>query len=291
MMVVLFTIILAGCKQKKLVESEKKLGDTIVESAEDGGELPADLATDTDSEEGGISEASELSGELMIAAAASLENCMKNEIIPLFNKTYPDINVTGTYDSSGKLQAQIEEGAEVDVFFSAATKQMDALKESSLIDEASVVDLLENKIVLIVPTNQTDTYSEFKDITKAQMIALGDPESVPAGQYAKESLENLGLWEEVKEKASFGTNVTEVLNWVAEESADAGIVYATDAAQTDRVTVVDYAPEDSVKAAVYPVGITKESKNAELAKTFVEFLQTKEALAVFEANGFSTLVR
>ncbi len=229
-------------------------------------------------------------GSLMIAAAASLENCLTSEIIPLFNETYPGITVTGTYDSSGKLQAQIEEGAEADVFFSAAIKQMDALTEEKMIDEASVVNLLENKIVLIVPTGSEGDYSKFEDVAKAETIAVGDSESVPAGQYAQEALTNLGLWEDVLAKASLGTNVTEVLNWVAEGSADAGIVYATDAAQMpDKVVVIDTAPADSVKQAIYPVGITAAAVNPEPAKLFVEFLQTPEALAIFEEKGFSAV--
>ncbi len=229
-----------------------------------------------------------IEGELMIAAAASLENCLTEEIIPLFNESYPAVKVTGTYDSSGKLQTQIEEGAEVDVFFSAATKQMDALTEEQMIDAASVVNLLENKIVLIVPKGSEEDYSKFEDIANAETIAIGDPESVPAGQYAEESLTNLGLWDGVLAKSSLGTNVTEVLNWVAEGSADAGIVYATDAAQMpDKVVVIDTAPADSVKQAIYPVGITTATVNAEPAKVFVEFLQTPEAIAIFEKNGFS----
>ncbi len=229
-----------------------------------------------------------ISGELMIAAAASLENCLTNEVIPLFNEKYPDITVTGTYDSSGKLQTQIEEGAPADVFFSASTKQTDALAEEGLIDQTAVVNLLENKIVLIVPEGTEADYKEFTDITKAKTVAIGDPESVPAGQYAQESLTNLGIWEEVLAKASLGTNVTEVLNWVAEGSADAGIVYATDAAQTEKVVVIGAAPADSVKPAIYPAAIVKDSPNPAAAQAFIEFLQTPEIIKVFEANGFTS---
>lgn len=231
--------------------------------------------------------ADSIEGSLVIAAAASLENCLTKEIIPLFNETYPGIIITGMYDSSGKLQTQIEEGADVDVFFSAATKQMDALSEGGLMADDSVVELLENKIVLIVPIDSAGEYSKFEDVVRAETIAVGDPESVPAGQYAQESLTSLGLWEEVTAKASFGTNVTEVLNWVAEGSADAGIVYATDAAQLkDKVAVIGTAPEDSVKKAVYPIGITKAAVNPKEAQLFVEFLQTPEVMKIFEANGF-----
>ena len=116
----------------------------------------------------------------------------------------------------------------------------------------------------------------------------GDPASVPAGQYAKEVLTSLNLWAEVLEKASLGTNVTEVLNWVAEGSADAGIVYSTDAASTGKVKVVAEAPEGSVSKVIYPVGIVKASKDEASAKKFIEFLQTDQAKKAFESFGFTT---
>ena len=129
----------------------------------------------------------------------------------------------------------------------------------------------------------------FEDIVKADSIALGDPASVPAGQYSEEALTNLGLWDQIQDKTSFGTNVTEVLNQVAACSADAGIVYATDAASmADQVEVVAEAPEGSLKTKViYPVAVVKDSANAEVAANFVEFLTTDEAMKVFEAYGFN----
>lgn len=222
-----------------------------------------------------------------IAAAASLETCLRDELIPLFEKQYPGITVVGTYDSSGKLQTQIEEGAGIDLFFSAATKQMEALNDGGMIQDESIKNLLENKIVFIVPTGDEGNYSSFEDIAKAENIALGDPDSVPVGQYSKEALTNLGLWDEVIAKTSLGTNVTEVLNWVAEGSAKAGIVYATDAAQTDQVTVVAEAPEGSVKKAIYPVGIIKDCENPEGAQKFIDFLSSGEAKDIFAENGFA----
>ena len=230
----------------------------------------------------------DISGTLTLAAAASLEKAYTEELIPMFEEQYPGVKVQGTYDSSGKLQSQIEAGADVDVFFSAALKQMDALKEEGYIAEEASVDLLENRIVLLVPTGKAEGYGSFEDIVNADMVAIGDPESVPAGQYGKEALENLNLWGEVENQLSFGTNVTEVLNWVAEGSADAGIVYATDAAsRADKVTVVAEAPEGSVSKVIYPVAALKEAPNKEAADAFMEFLQTADALAVFETAGFT----
>ena len=227
--------------------------------------------------------------EILVAAAASLKNAYEEELIPMFEAQYPGVTVKSTYDSSGKLQTQIEEGLEADVFMSAAKKQMKALDEEGMIDSDSIVDLLENKIVLIVPTGSDKGIQSFEDIVKADSIALGDPASVPAGQYSEEALTNLGLWDQIQDKTSFGTNVTEVLNQVAAGSADAGIVYATDAASmADQVEVVAEAPEGSLKTKViYPVAVVKDSANAEVAVNFVEFLTSDEVMKVFEAYGFS----
>ena len=227
--------------------------------------------------------------ELLVAAAASLKNAYEEELIPMFQEQYPGVTVVGTYDSSGKLQTQIEEGLEADVFMSAAVTQMNALNEEGYIDDTTLVDLLENKIVLIVPTGSELGLTAFEDIVKAENIALGDPASVPAGQYAEEALTSLGLWDQIQDKVSFGTNVTEVLNQVAAASADAGIVYATDAASmADQVEVIAEAPEGSLKEPViYPVAALKNSAHLEEAKAFVIFLQSEEAMAVFEKYGFA----
>ena len=225
---------------------------------------------------------------ILVAAAASLKNAYEDELIQMFEEQYPGVTVEGTYDSSGKLQTQIEEGLEADVFMSAATKQMEALDEEGMIASDTIVNLLENKIVLIVPTGSDSKIDSFEKIGDAASIALGDPESVPAGQYAKEALTNLNVWDSIQDKVSFGTNVTEVLNQVAAASADAGIVYATDAAsKADQVTVVAEAPEGSLeKKVIYPVAVVKATAHEDAAKAFVDFLQTPEAIAVFESYGF-----
>lgn len=225
---------------------------------------------------------------ILVAAAASLKYSYDDELIPMFEAANPGIKVESTYDSSGKLQTQIEEGLEADVFMSAAPKQMTALLDEGMMDADSIVDLLENKIVLIVPEGTEPKVTGFKDIINADVIAVGDPESVPAGQYAKEALTSLGVWEAVEAKSTKGTNVTEVLNWVAEGSADAGIVYATDAATTPKVSVIAEAPEGSLaKKVIYPVGIVSASGNKDAAQKFLEFLQSDEAMAVFEKYGFT----
>ena len=250
-------------------------------------------AAETTAEETTAKETTAASGEeteILVAAAASLKNAYEDKLIPMFEEANPGVTVKGTYDSSGKLQTQIEEGLDADVFMSAAKKQMIALDEEGMIASDTITDLLENKIVLIVPTGNEKKLEKFEDIEKADSIALGDPASVPAGQYSEEALTNLGIWDKIQDKVSFGTNVTEVLNQVAAASADAGIVYATDAASmADKVEVVAEAPEGSLsEKVIYPVAVVKGTAHEEVANEFVAFLQTDKAITVFEDYGFSS---
>ena len=232
--------------------------------------------------------------KILVAAAASLQATFDNELIPLFEKENPEITVEGTYASSGDLQQQIESGLDADVFFSAATSNMDTLVDENLVDKDTVVDLLKNDVVLITPKDSKLGIKGFKDITKADTIAIGDPESVPAGKYAKEILTNLGVYDEVEKKASLGASVIEVLSWVAEGSADAGIVYATDA-QTentngdDKEVEIVATAEDSMMQTpvIYPVGTVSSSAHKDEAKAFEDFLQTDEAKAILEKAGFT----
>ena len=230
-----------------------------------------------------------VTGAITVSAAASLTDVL-NELALTFQEENPGTEVSFTFGGSGALQTQIEEGLEADVFMSAAKKQMTALDEEGMIASDTITDLLENKIVLIVPTGNEKKLEKFEDIENADSIALGDPASVPAGQYAQEALTNLGIWDKIQDKVSFGTNVTEVLNQVAAASADAGIVYATDAASmADQVEVVAEAPEGSLaKKVIYPVAVVKGTAHEEVAKEFVAFLQTDKAITVFEEYGFSS---
>lgn len=225
---------------------------------------------------------------LVVAAAASLENAYVQELIPLFQKNYPHITVEGVYDSSGRLQTQIEQGLEADVFMSAATRQMDALVDKNFIAASSVKPLLQNKLVLIKPVGTNTPVTGFQNITEAQIIALGDPATTPAGQYAQEAFTNLGTWEAVSAKVSLGSNVTEVLNWVGEGSAEVGIVYATDAASTQKVEIIEELPEGLLATKViYPVGLLRAAPHTEEAQLFINFLASAEALRIFNAFGFS----
>ncbi|MBQ2653730.1 MAG: molybdate ABC transporter substrate-binding protein [Methanobrevibacter sp.] len=227
--------------------------------------------------------------EVNLAAAASLKNVFDDKLIPMFQEKYPGVKVTPTYASSGDLQSQIENGLEADVFMSASNKQMNALVNESLIDNTTNLQFLENKVVLIVPANSSSNITSFDDLANMSgNIAIGDPESVPAGQYAKEALTNLGLWSAVEPKLSLGTDVTAVLNQVAQGSAECGIVYSTDANSTDDVKVVCEAPAGSLNTSViYPVALLKNSTDSDAAKAFMEFLQTPEAKDVFVEYGFT----
>ncbi len=271
---------MAGCSSKPQ-ETTAAATETETIAAET-------TAAETEAESKAAANADLGDQSILVAAAASLKNAYEDKLIPMFEEQYPGVTVEGTYDSSGKLQTQIEEGLEADVFMSAATKQMKALDDEGMIASDSIVNLLENKIVLIVPAGSDSKIDSFEKIGDAASIALGDPESVPAGQYAKEALTNLNVWDSIQDKVSFGTNVTEVLNQVAAASADAGIVYATDAAsKADQVTVVAEAPEGSLeKKVIYPVAVVKATAHEDAAKAFVDFLQTPEAIAVFESYGF-----
>ena len=197
---------------------------------------------------------------------------------------------SGTLRVGDLLPSEAELCDKFEISRNTVRQAIGELEDEGLVDADSVVELLENKIALIVPKDSTLGITGFEDITKAEKIALGDPESVPVGQYAKEAFENLGMWDDVETKTSFGTNVTEVLSWVAAGSADAGIVYLTDATtsdQFDQVKVIGYAPEGSVSKVIYPVGVVSASTKKDAAQKFVDYLGTDDALSFFAEYGFT----
>jgi molybdate transport system substrate-binding protein len=237
----------------------------------------------------------EVKGEVYTFIAASLSNAME-EIQKNFNEQYPDVEILYNADSSGTLQTQIEEGSRCDIFFSAATKQMDALVEEELADKDSVVDLLENKVVLIKPVGGETAVTGFENITDAANLALAG-DSVPVGQYAREIFTNLGIMDDVEAmEINEGKNVTEVLAAVSEGSNEVGVVYATDAASVaDSVEIIAEAPEDALETPVlYPIGRIDDAEasdeDLEAAELFYDYLQSEEALEVFEKYGFTPYV-
>ena len=230
-----------------------------------------------------------ITGEVNLAAAASLKNVYDEKLIPMFEKQYPGAKVVPTYASSGDLQTQIENGLKADIFMSAANKQMNKLIDEGYVDNSTNKQFLENKVVLIVPASSSSNITSFEDLKNMSgHIAIGDPESVPAGQYGKEVLTNLGIWDSVESKLSLGKDVTEVLNQVAQGSADCGIVYSTDAKSNGDVKVICEAPAGSLNTSViYPVAELKNTTNPDAANAFLDFLQTKEAKDIFVEYGFT----
>lgn len=226
--------------------------------------------------------------EIVVLAAASLTDAM-DEIIENYKEIAPDVSIIASYDSSGKLLTQIEQGAPADVFVSAAQKQMNTLEEEGLMMEGTRIDLLENKVVLVVPAGK-DAPASFEAIADAETIAVGDPEVVPAGSYAKTILTYLNLWDNLSAetgKLVLAGNVREVLTYVATGNADAGIVYATDALIEPGVAVMAQAPEGSCDAIIYPACVLKDAKDAQAAQAFLAYVAGEEGARVLESYGFT----
>lgn len=229
--------------------------------------------------------------DIYVFIAASLKNTME-EIKTEYEKAHPDVNIIYNADSSGTLQTQIEEGAQCDIFFSAATKQMDALTEGGFVVEGSVSNLLENKIVLIKPAGEETAVTGFENITEASSLALAG-EDVPVGQYARKLFENIGIKDQVMSmEINEGANVTAVLTAVAEGSNEVGVVYATDAASmSDQVEMIAEASADQVDPAIYPIGLIKDAEaseeQADAAAELKEYIVTDSLpMDLFTAAGF-----
>lgn len=225
--------------------------------------------------------------ELHVAAAASLTDAMK-ELAEIYQQEHPEIKLTFNFGSSGALQQAIENGGETDLFFSAAQKQMDALEKTDNLAAGTRRDLLENAIILIVPREGSPDLKSFADLNRPELkhIALGEPKGVPVGQYTEEILTYLGLWQQVQEKAVYGSDVRQVLAWVAAGEADCGVVYATDAAIEPKVKTIAQAPQGSHKPIIYPAAVIKSSKHPDEAKAFLDFASSEKAKTIFAKYGF-----
>ena len=220
--------------------------------------------------------------ELYVFAAASMTETM-DQIIQLYEAKHPDTHLVATYDSSGTLLKQIQEGAECDLFVSAAQKQMNALEEAGSLLEGSRVDLLENKV---------ESFDALAERLKAGDILLGMGNSdVPVGQYTQKIFAYYGLDEEALASSgvlTYGSNVKEVTTQVKEAAVDCGVIYATDA-HSAGLTVVDSATKEMCGQVIYPAAVLKESAHAEAAQEFLAFLKTHEAAEIFEGVGFTAL--
>jgi molybdate transport system substrate-binding protein len=223
---------------------------------------------------------------LTVSAAVSLKESLQ-EIAGLYQQQQPQFSITYNFAGSGTLQRQIEQGAPVDVFASASPREMDALQANGLVMVETRRNIAANQVVLIVPQD-SQAVTGFGDLTapSVKRIALGEPASVPAGKYSKETLTSLKLWEQVQPKLVFAQDVRQVLEFVARGNADAGMVYRTDTQVTDRVRVVAAAPESSHSPVVYPAAVLKASHHPDQARQFVEFLAGPEAQAALARHGF-----
>jgi molybdate transport system substrate-binding protein len=223
---------------------------------------------------------------LTVSAAISLKDAL-DEIAKLYNAEQPGTAIRFNLGGSGTLQRQIEQGAPVDIFFSASSKEMDALESKGLLIPDSRRNLVRNSVVLIVPAGSNEI-SNFQDLTKpaAKIIAIGEPRTVPAGKYAQEVLAHFGLFDQVKPKLVLAKDVRQVLTYVETGNADAGIVYATDAKSSSKVSVVATAPADSHSPVIYPGAIIKNSVSPAAGKNFLEFLTGAKAREVFQKYGF-----
>ena len=244
--------------------------------------------------------------DLVVFAAASMTETL-TEIAEMYKEVAPNVNITYNFDSSGKLLTQISEGADCDLFISAAPKQMNAM-DGSLIDDKdknpdgldlivtdSRVDLLENKVTLTVPAGNPKGIESFDQLAELLkngdvMLAIGNSD-VPVGQYTQKILAYYALDEEALAAAgviTYGSNVKEVTTQITEASVDAGVVYCTDAYSAG-LTPVDEATREMCGQVIYPAAVLKAAPNAEAAREFLAYLQTDRAATVFESVGFTAL--
>ncbi|MGI0494364.1 molybdate ABC transporter substrate-binding protein [Alkalinema pantanalense CENA528] len=229
--------------------------------------------------------------ELTVSAAASLTDALQ-QIAPLYQKSTPTATVRYNFASSGALQRQIEQGAPVDVFIAAAAKPLNQLEAKNLLVPGTKRNLLKNRMVLIVPANQSGI-STLQNLTNdaVKRIAIGDPASVPAGQYAQQVLEKQGLWETLQAKYVLANNVRQVLQFVESGNVQAGLVYLTDAKTSNQVKVVETIADNLHDPIVYPISVIKSSKHPEAATDFVNFLASPPAQSVFTQSGFEIAPR
>ncbi|MFP5112530.1 molybdate ABC transporter substrate-binding protein [Bacillaceae bacterium C204] len=226
--------------------------------------------------------------ELTISAAASLQNAL-NDIKATFDKENPNVTVNYNFGASGALQQQISQGAPVDLFFSAAEDKFDKLVQDGLIEKTKGTDLVGNELVLVVPNDSNKGIKTFEDLTKTDKISIGTPEAVPAGQYAKDTLEELNVWSSVEGKVIYAKDVRQVLTYVETNNVDAGIVYKTDALISPKVKIVATAEENTHAPIIYPLGVIKNSTHQKEAQLFYDYLQNETSLKTLEKYGFKRI--
>lgn len=221
---------------------------------------------------------------LTVAAAISLSDALA-ELKQEFIKTNPELDVQFNYGASGVLEQQIEHGSPVDLFISAGEQQM----TQSLVFEDSVKPLVGNSVVLITPANAATTVHGFEDLLpKAKKIALGNPKTVPAGQYGKQVLEYYHIYDKLQGKLVLAEDVRQALTMVATGNAEAGLVYQTDALSNKGVKIIAVAPPASHAPVVYPIAVVKRSAHADAARKFEDFALSTLGQKILANYGFTT---
>ncbi|CAI6083088.1 hypothetical protein PAECIP112173_03785 [Paenibacillus sp. JJ-100] len=273
-------LVLAGCGAKEDVNRQ----DAASSATPSGSSVPTAPGDHTASS----GQEPQEKVELTISAAASLTDAMQ-EIQANFEQANPNISLNFNFGASGALQQQIEQGAPVDIFVSASAKNMKALVDENLIASTDQKNLLQNSLVVIVPADGTNIVTSENDLTREgiKTVAIGIPESVPAGTYAKEALTHAKLWDQLGEKFVQGKDVRQVLQYVGTGNADAGLVYKTDAMTSKQVKIAFEVDKNSYTPANYPLGIIDGTKHRTEAEQFYAYLQTSEVLDIFAKYGFS----
>jgi molybdate transport system substrate-binding protein len=225
---------------------------------------------------------------LTVSAAISMKDAV-TEVGQSFTAARPGVTVLYNWGSSGELQKQIEAGAPVDVFISAAQLQMDELDKRGLVVPATRRVFARNLLTVIKPADSRVDIAKAADLAEARItrIVIGNPKTVPAGQYAEESLRALGLWDRVRAKLIFAENVRQALDYVARGEVDAGFVYTTDAAARGQAVREAFRPaEDTYRPIVYPAAVVAATREPALARAFVELLASGEGRAILARFGF-----
>ncbi|MEH7222645.1 molybdate ABC transporter substrate-binding protein [Bacillus sp. JJ1566] len=229
--------------------------------------------------------------ELTVSAAASMQNVLQ-ELKKSFEEEYSTIDISFNFGASGALAQQISQGAPVDLFLSASIEKFDALVDDGQIGLTLHQHLIGNEIVLVAPIENEKDISSVEDLsTKAERISIGIPESVPAGKYAREALDSMGLWNSLESNTEivFAKDVRQVLTYVETGSVDAGFVYKTDTQVSDQIKVITSVDSTYHSAIIYPMGVVKSSKHLNEATLFYEFLSSEKAISLFEEYGFTRI--
>ncbi|PNQ79271.1 molybdate ABC transporter substrate-binding protein [Paenibacillus sp. F4] len=226
--------------------------------------------------------------ELTISAAASLTDALK-EIQHSYELIHTGIKLNFNFGGSGALEKQIEQGAPSDLFLSASTKNMKSLVDQQLIDTKKQKTWLTNELVAVIPVDGTMNIASVTDLTKKEVkkVAIGIPESVPAGNYAQEALTKAKLWDTLQSKLVQAKDVRQVLQYVETGNADVGFVYKTDALTSQKAKIAFEVDPKTYSPVEYPIGIVKATKHIQEAEDFYAYLQSQESLNIMAKYGFT----